>query len=62
MVIPPGSLVLGVPGRVVRAVGDAERARIARGAATYRELAQRHADGRIGYHQSRPLLPAVTRP
>jgi carbonic anhydrase/acetyltransferase-like protein (isoleucine patch superfamily) len=62
MVVPPGSLVLGVPGKVVRATSDAERARIARGARTYRELAARHADGSIRYHDGRPLLPGVTSP
>jgi carbonic anhydrase/acetyltransferase-like protein (isoleucine patch superfamily) len=34
-VIPPGSLVLGVPGKVVRQLTDADRERIARGAAHY---------------------------
>ena len=61
MEVPPGSLVLGVPGKVVRSVSEADRARIARGAAAYRELARRHADGRVVYHEGRPLLPGVTR-
>jgi carbonic anhydrase/acetyltransferase-like protein (isoleucine patch superfamily) len=45
MQVPAGSLVLGVPGRVVRAVDDAMRARIARGAAAYAALAARHRAG-----------------
>jgi carbonic anhydrase/acetyltransferase-like protein (isoleucine patch superfamily) len=35
MVVPPGSLVLGVPAKVVRAVDDELRARIAHGARSY---------------------------
>ena len=35
MVVPPGSLVLGVPGRVVRPVDAELRERIIRGARTY---------------------------
>jgi carbonic anhydrase/acetyltransferase-like protein (isoleucine patch superfamily) len=50
MVIPPGSLVLGVPAKVVRAVGEGDRARIARGAFAYRQLSARHAEGAIVYH------------
>ena len=38
-VIPPGSLVLGVPARVVGEVQDAHREAIARGAAHYEALA-----------------------
>ena len=43
--IPPRSLVLGLPGRVARQVGDDELARIALTSARYRELAERHAAG-----------------
>jgi carbonic anhydrase/acetyltransferase-like protein (isoleucine patch superfamily) len=43
-VIPPGSLVAGVPGKVRREVTDDERATIAAGAATYRHL--------LGVHRS----------
>lgn len=39
-VIPPRSLVLGVPGKVVRQVSDEELQRTARGAAGYRENAR----------------------
>lgn len=47
MVVPARSLVLGVPGRVVRPTTDAERARIVRSAASYVALAARHAAGAI---------------
>jgi gamma-carbonic anhydrase len=40
--IPPRSLVIGTPGRVVREVTDAEFAAIARSATHYWELAQAH--------------------
>lgn len=40
MHVPPGSLVLGVPGKVVRAVDEELRERIARGARTYVERAK----------------------
>lgn len=39
--IPPGSVVLGTPGRVVRAVGEVERAMIEEGWRTYAEMAHR---------------------
>lgn len=35
MIVPPGSLVLGVPAKVVREVDDVLRARIAHGAQSY---------------------------
>ncbi len=50
VVIPPDSLVLGVPGKVVRATTAEERDRIDRSGATYRRLAQEHADGLVRYH------------
>lgn len=40
-IVPPGSLVLGTPGRVVRPVGEAERAMIEEGWRTYAEMAHR---------------------
>jgi carbonic anhydrase/acetyltransferase-like protein (isoleucine patch superfamily) len=40
--IPPGSVVLGAPGRVVRAAGERERTMIERGAASYRERIRRY--------------------
>jgi carbonic anhydrase/acetyltransferase-like protein (isoleucine patch superfamily) len=34
-VVPPGTLVMGVPARVVRGLGEAQAERVARGYATY---------------------------
>ena len=45
MVVPPGSLVAGVPGRVVRAVDDGLRDRIRSTWRHYVELARRHRAG-----------------
>jgi carbonic anhydrase/acetyltransferase-like protein (isoleucine patch superfamily) len=45
MVVPPNSLVLGVPGRVVRPTDDVLRARIASAVAAYVALAERHRRG-----------------
>jgi carbonic anhydrase/acetyltransferase-like protein (isoleucine patch superfamily) len=44
-VIPPRSLVMGMPGKVVRSVTDDEVARTRRIAEHYLEMAQRHARG-----------------
>lgn len=46
MRIPPDSLVLGVPARVVRATTDEERVRIARTVASYLALQDEHRAGR----------------
>lgn len=43
--IPPRSVVMGVPGKVVRAVTPEELAQTQRIAASYLELAQRYAHG-----------------
>lgn len=43
--IPPRSLVMGVPGRVVREVGDEDLRRTLAISAHYLELAQRHVHG-----------------
>jgi carbonic anhydrase/acetyltransferase-like protein (isoleucine patch superfamily) len=51
-VIPPDSVVLGVPGRVVRQVDDALRARQKRTVAAYLELQRRHRAGEF------PAYPA----
>ena len=51
VVIPPDSLVLGVPGKVIRTTTDSERARMQRSAATYRRLAAAHRDGAVRYHE-----------
>jgi carbonic anhydrase/acetyltransferase-like protein (isoleucine patch superfamily) len=45
LIIPPNSLVLGVPGRVVRSTTDAERERIARTVRSYLELQAEHRAG-----------------
>jgi carbonic anhydrase/acetyltransferase-like protein (isoleucine patch superfamily) len=45
MRIPPNSLVLGVPGRVVRETTEAERERITRTVQSYLELQQAHRRG-----------------
>ena len=41
---PPGSLIMGVPGRVVRLLSDEERAEVARGADIYVRNARRFRD------------------
>ena len=43
-VVPPGSLVAGVPAKVRRALTDEERAGILRNASTYLDLASQHAE------------------
>ena len=48
--IPPDSLVLGVPGRVVRQTTAEERATSARSGETYRRLAVAHRNGSVLYH------------
>ena len=48
MIIPPNSLVLGVPGRVVRQTTDAERARIAKTVQSYLDLQREHRAGKHG--------------
>ena len=45
MIVAPGSLLVGVPARVVRAVTDEEGARIERTAAAYVRLQARHGAG-----------------
>ncbi|HEX7124110.1 MAG TPA: gamma carbonic anhydrase family protein [Gemmatimonadaceae bacterium] len=45
MEIPPNSLVVGVPGRVIRETTEAERGRIKATVEAYLELARRHAAG-----------------
>ncbi len=42
--IPPGSVVVGVPGRVVKQTTDEQRAHIRANAASYVELATRYRD------------------
>lgn len=50
MRVPPNSLVLGVPGRVVRSTTAAERERIAYTVASYLELQERHRKGEFPIH------------
>lgn len=47
MVIPPNSLVLGIPGRVVRETTPEMRERIAKTVRTYVELSDAHRSGRF---------------
>jgi carbonic anhydrase/acetyltransferase-like protein (isoleucine patch superfamily) len=51
MQVPPGSLVLGVPGKVVRQLDAAQQARILDNAARYVVLAQAHRSGAITRHR-----------
>jgi carbonic anhydrase/acetyltransferase-like protein (isoleucine patch superfamily) len=51
-VIPENSLVLGVPGRVVRETTAEERERIRRTVASYIDLQVRHANGEFPRHSS----------
>lgn len=50
MVIPPRSLVIGVPARVVRQTTDAEVERIGRTVQSYLELQERHRHGEFPPH------------
>jgi len=52
MVIPPNSLVLGVPGRVVRATDETLRERTGHAVAAYLDLATRHRRGEFPRHTS----------
>jgi carbonic anhydrase/acetyltransferase-like protein (isoleucine patch superfamily) len=52
--IPPRSVVLGVPGKVVREITAEELARTQRIAASYLELAQRYAHGAFPPPWGRP--------
>lgn len=55
--VPARSLVLGVPGRVVRAVTDAEVERTRQIAMRYLELARSYAAGNIHRHFPSPEVP-----
>ena len=52
VVVPPNSLVLGVPGKVVRQTTEAERAKIAASAKHYQRQAGAHRDGAVSYHRA----------
>ena len=58
MVIPPNSLVLGVPARVVRPTDDALRGRIASAVAAYIALAEQHRRGDFPRRRSLTNPPA----
>ncbi len=45
MIVPPGSLVIGSPAKIVRPIRDSERAYIRQGLAYYQDLARRYLDG-----------------
>jgi carbonic anhydrase/acetyltransferase-like protein (isoleucine patch superfamily) len=45
--VPAGSLVLGIPGRVVRPLKDEEIERIVRNAASYVDLAAAYRAGEV---------------
>ena len=52
MEIPPNSLVLGVPAKVVRTVDDKLRARMASGVEAYIALSERHRRGEFPPHDT----------
>jgi carbonic anhydrase/acetyltransferase-like protein (isoleucine patch superfamily) len=54
MVVPPGSLVVGVPGRAVRLVDEALRGRIDHAWRHYVAEAQRHRAGDFPLHRVNP--------
>ncbi len=53
LVVPPRSLVMGVPGKVVRAVKAEEIGYTQTVSLRYRDMAKRYAEGRITVHSSR---------
>jgi carbonic anhydrase/acetyltransferase-like protein (isoleucine patch superfamily) len=55
MQVPPNSLVLGVPGRIVRETTEAERDRIARTVQSYLELQQAHRRGEYPRARKGPI-------
>jgi carbonic anhydrase/acetyltransferase-like protein (isoleucine patch superfamily) len=54
MDVPPDSMVVGVPGRIVRSVDEATHHRIQHAWQHYVEQARRHRDGAF------PILPPTT--
>ena len=54
VVVPPRSLVVGLPGKVVRPVSAQEVEKTRAICAHYRELARRYADGEITWPAGRP--------
>jgi carbonic anhydrase/acetyltransferase-like protein (isoleucine patch superfamily) len=57
LVVPPRSLVMGVPGRVVRAVTDDELARTKMISARYLEMAQKYLAGEYPALPPSPAAP-----
>jgi carbonic anhydrase/acetyltransferase-like protein (isoleucine patch superfamily) len=55
MRVPPRSVVMGVPGKVVRTVTADEIALTRTIAERYRELAQRYADGDVAWPYGQPV-------
>lgn len=53
-VIPPNSLVMGMPARIVRATTAADHERIGRTVASYLDLQVRHARGEFPRHRQAP--------
>lgn len=53
-VIPPRSLVMGIPGRVVRQVSDEELEKTRRINRRYREMAEQYAQGGIAWPYGKP--------
>jgi len=59
MQIPPNSLAIGIPARVLRSTSDAERERIRKTVAAYVELQVRHRSGEVEQAgQAGPAGPA----
>lgn len=54
-IVPPGSLVLGVPAKVVRDVDEELRTRIGETVRHYLELAQLHKSGGVMHHPASPV-------
>ena len=52
MVVPPGSLVIGLPGRVVRTTTAAERERVTRTVESYLAMQERHRRGEFPVHRA----------
>ena len=57
MIIPPNSLVLGVPARIIRNTTPEERTRIARTVAAYLELQLAHRAENFSRSSARPHSP-----
>lgn len=54
MIIPDGSVVMGVPGKVVRAITDKDLAYIDRTVETYCRLSEQYVNGAIARHSFGP--------